>query len=325
MAKQALVLGATGGIGGEVAAKLLARGWRVHALTRHAASRPDNGIRWHGGDALNRDDVLRAAAGSVLIVHAVNPPGYRNWGQWVLPMIANTIAAAEANGARIVLPGTVYNYAAGDRVITEATPQDPDTRKGEIRVMLESRLQQAAAQGRARTLIVRAGDYFGPRSRNSWFAQGLIKPGRPIGAVNLLGTVGHQWAYLPDVAETMLRLVELGDALDDHTVYQMAGHWDGDGEQLVGAIIRASSRPDLAWRRFPWWLVRALAPVVPLMRELREIQPYWRHSLRLANDKLVATLGAEPRTPLDLAVATTLRGLGCLPDVAGAAAEPARA
>ncbi|HSC81373.1 MAG TPA: NAD(P)H-binding protein, partial [Chitinolyticbacter sp.] len=172
MAK-ALVLGATGGIGGEMAAKLLARGWQVEALTRNAADRPDHGIRWHAGDALNRDDVLRAAAGCKLIVHAVNPPGYRNWGRWVLPMVDNTIAAAEANGARIVLPGTVYNYAAGDRVVDEATPQEPDTRKGEIRVALETRLQQAAARGRARVLIVRAGDYFGPRSRNSWFAQAL--------------------------------------------------------------------------------------------------------------------------------------------------------
>ncbi len=45
-----------------------------------------------------------------VIVHAVNPPGYRNWEQLVLPMLHNTIHAAERNGALIVLPGTVYNY-----------------------------------------------------------------------------------------------------------------------------------------------------------------------------------------------------------------------
>jgi hypothetical protein len=38
------------------------------------------------------------------------PPGYRDWARLVLPMIDNTIAAARASGARIVLPGTVYNY-----------------------------------------------------------------------------------------------------------------------------------------------------------------------------------------------------------------------
>ncbi len=45
-----------------------------------------------------------------VIVHAVNPPGYRDWEKLVLPMLNNAIAAAGAVGARIVLPGTVYNF-----------------------------------------------------------------------------------------------------------------------------------------------------------------------------------------------------------------------
>jgi hypothetical protein len=53
---------------------------------------------------------MEAAKGCSVIVHAVNPPGYRNWAQLVLPMLDNTIAAAKAEGATIVLPGTVYNY-----------------------------------------------------------------------------------------------------------------------------------------------------------------------------------------------------------------------
>jgi hypothetical protein len=44
------------------------------------------------------------------IVHAVNPPEYRNWAALVLPMIENTIAAAKTSGARILLPGTIYNF-----------------------------------------------------------------------------------------------------------------------------------------------------------------------------------------------------------------------
>jgi nucleoside-diphosphate-sugar epimerase len=38
----------------------------------------------------------------------------------------------------------------------------------------------------------------------------------------------------------------------------------------------------------------------------------WSQSLRMDNAKLVATLGAEPRTPLDTAVKRTLESLGCL-------------
>ena len=100
----ALVLGATGGIGGEMARQLRDAGWTVRALRRSGEQQIER------RDAMNREDVLAAAEGCSVIVHAVNPPGYRRWGELVLPMLDNTIAAAHANGATIVLPGTVYNY-----------------------------------------------------------------------------------------------------------------------------------------------------------------------------------------------------------------------
>ncbi|MBB3315865.1 uncharacterized protein YbjT (DUF2867 family) [Rhizobium sp. BK181] len=108
----ALVLGATGGIGGEVARKLAARGWRVRALNRDAAKARANvaNFEWIQGDAMKAADLMTAAQGVSLIIHAVNPPGYRNWEKLVLPMLDNAIAAARSVGARIVLPGTVYNF-----------------------------------------------------------------------------------------------------------------------------------------------------------------------------------------------------------------------
>jgi len=72
------------------------------------------------------------------IVHAVNPPGYRNWGKLVLPMIDNSIAAAKAGRARILLPGTIYNYDPDAfPVLREESPQSATTHKGRIRIALE--------------------------------------------------------------------------------------------------------------------------------------------------------------------------------------------
>ena len=107
--RTALVIGAAGGVGGESASALIRHGWRVRALTRRPQPATP-GIEWVAGDAMNAADVLAAAAGAAVIVHAANPPGYRDWDTLVLPMLDNTIAAAGAVGARIVLPGTVYNY-----------------------------------------------------------------------------------------------------------------------------------------------------------------------------------------------------------------------
>lgn len=315
-----LVLGATGGIGGEVARQMRAAGWEVCALTRDVdkARRENAGFSWIKGDALNRQEVLAAAHGCAVIVHAVNPPGYRNWAELVMPMIDNTVAAAIAEGATIVLPGTVYNFGPDAfPVLHEDSPQHPQTRKGAIRVQLEQRLEQASRQG-ARVLIVRAGDFFGARVANNWFAQGLVKPGKPVHAVSYPGAPGvaHQWAYLPDVARTMLELIERRASLDAFARFHMAGHVDTDGTQITQAIQRVVLRrtghqPRVG--RFPWWLMKLIAPFVVTVREMLEMRYLWQTPLLLDNRRLVAALGQEPHTPLEQAVEATLADLGCLP------------
>ena len=58
--------------------------------------------------------------------------------------------------------------------------------------------------------------------------------------------------------------------------------------------------------------MRLLSPFVPLFRELAEVRYLWRLPVRMGNERLTAVLGAEPHTPLDTAVRTTLLDLGCL-------------
>lgn len=227
-------------------------------------------------------------------------------------MIDHTIAAARVCGARVVLPGTVYNFGPDAfPVLCETSAQQPLTRKGQLRAELERRLRAATDDG-VRNLIVRAGDFFGPDAGNNWFAGGLIRPGQAVRTVTYPGAhgIGHQWAYIPDVAETMLRLLEQDDRLPAFAVFHMRGHWDADGTQMTEAIRRAVGRP-IRTRRFPWWALPLMAPFSVLMRELREMRYLWRQPIRMDNAKLVRTLGAEPHTPWDDAVRATLRGLRC--------------
>ncbi len=72
--------------------QLKADGWEVFALTRHIEEGIDQrtGITWLHGDALNRQDVIEAAKDCSVIVHAVNPSGYRRWPDLVLPNLWST-------------------------------------------------------------------------------------------------------------------------------------------------------------------------------------------------------------------------------------------
>ena len=320
----ALVLGASGGIGGAVARALRDAGWTVRALKRGLAAESEHrdGLHWLRGDALDRDDVRRAAQGCAVIVHAVNPPGYQRWQELVLPMLDNTLAAAADVGATLVLPGTVYNYGPDAWPHpAEDAPQRPTTRKGAIRVEMERRLREGAERGAFRAIVLRAGDFFGPGAANSWFSQGLVRPGRPVASVQQPGRdgVGHQWAYLPDVAATMVALIERRARLPAFARFHFGGHWDADGRQMVDAIRRVVLQRGGALprvRRFPWWAVVLGQPVLRFFRELAEMRYLWREPLRMDDARLRAELthdGGVPHTPLDLAVERTLEALGCLP------------
>jgi len=330
--RTALVVGATGGLGAEVARQLLTQGWRVRALTRHAgmaelvaadgsALSGLRGVDWRLGDAMKAADVLDAAQGVQFIIHAANPPRYSHWRELALPMLTHAIEAARASGARLILPGNVYNFGPdAGYCVSEASPQRPLTRKGAVRVEMEQLLRQAAddRQRPVRSLVLRAGDFFGGHAPASWFQTLMVKPGKHLKQVTYPGepNVGHAWAYLPDLAATMIRLMEIDLAdpqrLAPCEVLHFGGHWMARGIDMAEAVRRASGVPTLPIKAMPWGMLMMLTPFVRVLREMREMRYLWQVPLQLDNRKLLALLGQEPHTPQDEAVQQSLIELGCL-------------
>jgi len=317
--RTALVIGATGSFGAHAAMALKKHGWRIRALARDPAAAAakcgaHTPIEWVKGDAMNRADVAAAAAGAQVIVHGANPPGYRNWRGLAMPMLEATIAAAKASGARIVLPGNVYNYApdAGPH-IGETAPQAPATRKGRIRVEMEARLREAAREG-VKTLVLRAGDFFGPAAPTSSLSWLTVSSRGRITRVYAPGPVGvgHAFAYLPDLAETLARLLDREAGLADFDTFHFAGHWLARGDEFAGAIRRATGNAKLPLTPFPWPLIIALSPFNETLRELLETRYLWRRPIGLDDAKLRAFLGTVPATPLDAAMRATLADMGAL-------------
>lgn len=319
--KTALVIGITGSFGGHTAQALLKRGWHIRALARNpeaAAQKagPRTPIEWIKGDAMNPADVMAAAEGASVIVHGANPPGYRNWRGLAIPMLRSTIAAAEHNGARIVFPGNVYNFAPDSGAhIAEDAPQAPVTRKGKIRVEMETMLRIASVEG-AKVLIVRAGDYFGPAAPSSVLGWQTTRGRGRLRSVYATGPgdVGHAFAYLPDVGETTARLLDREADLADFDVFHFGGQWLDRADELAASIRRVTATPKLPIRPFPYAMVYALAPFVETFRELIEMRYLHEKPIGLDNTKLVAFLGSEPHTALDAGIRATLSDMGCLPE-----------
>jgi nucleoside-diphosphate-sugar epimerase len=313
--KTALVIGITGSIGMELAAALMNRGWRVRALHRD----PDKAqgsvsllkpVEWIKGDAMQAADVIAAARDTTLIVHAANPPNYRNWRGLALPMLDNTIAAAKACKATILMPANIYNFGKdAPRVLKENSPQIPSSRKGQVRVEMELQLQKASLQG-VRSIVVRAGDFFGPGAGNSMLTQGMLRSPATARSMFYPGPqeVGHAWAYLPDLADTMVRLVEAQRTLRAYEVFHFRGHWFERGVEMADRVREVPGLNIRKIKPFPWWAVRLTAPFVNVCHEMLEMRYLWQVPLQLDNAKLHATIGAETHTPIASALAATLGG-----------------
>ena len=171
--KTALVLGATGTFGSHAVQALLKHGWRVRALARNPEAGGRQGRSAHADrvDQGRRDERRRRGRGRARAPASSSTPPtrrrYRTGRAWCCRCCERPSPRRRPQGARIVVPGNVYNYApdAGP-AIGEDAPQAPVTRKGKIRVEMEAMLRQAASEG-AKVLILRAGDFFGPRL-DSW-------------------------------------------------------------------------------------------------------------------------------------------------------------
>jgi nucleoside-diphosphate-sugar epimerase len=238
-------------------------------------------------------------------------------------MIESSIAAAKAAGARLAIPGNVYNYGpdAGP-AITEDAPQAPVTRKGAIRVEMERRLRAASEEG-AKVLILRAGDFFGPAAPNSALAWMTLRGKGRVTAVFAPGRadVGHAYAYLPDLAETLARLADAEDRLGAFEVFHFRGHYLERNGDLAKTIRAVTGQPKPPVWPFPWAVVALASPFVETLRELLEMRYLWKRPIGLDNGKLVRFLGEEPTTRLDCALRATLTDMGCLEEPAGGACQ----
>ena len=108
-------------------------------------------------------------------------------------------------------------------VLDETADMQPTSNKGKIRNEIELRLREASDRG-VRTIVLRAGDFFG-RGRGSWFDLVLLKelaknkvtyPG-PLDVV-------HEWAYLPDYIDALIRLATIRDKLGQYEAFGFSGH-----------------------------------------------------------------------------------------------------
>ena len=174
-----LVTGATGFLGGHLAAALVSRGHRVRALSRRTSgldALERLGVEVFRGDLADRESLVRAARGADVVFHAAGRVS--DWGPREAFLAANAegtrnvvAACLEAGVRRLVHLGslTVLGLPRDGRVVSETTPTALPARGDfytESKLAGERCVVDAHGQRGLSTTVVRPGAIWGPGDPN---------------------------------------------------------------------------------------------------------------------------------------------------------------
>ena len=117
-------------------------------------------------------------------------------------VMSNTIEACKRAGAKLIFFDNVYMYGKVNGPMTEATPFNPCSKKGEIRSNIATTLINGWKSGDLTGMIARAADFYGPDSRNGVPNLLVFEPfSRGKKASWLVNdSVPHSYTYTPDEA-----------------------------------------------------------------------------------------------------------------------------
>jgi nucleoside-diphosphate-sugar epimerase len=208
------ILGAGGDVGGKLAGLLAEKNQPFRLVGRNPIPVP-GAAETLAADISDLDQTVRAVAGSS-VVHLLAGLKYdRNVWQELWPRImSNTIEACKRAGARLIFFDNVYMYGKVSGPMTEESPFNPCTKKGEIRAKIAATLIDSWKSGALTGMIARAADFYGPDTHNGVANVLAFEPlSRKKKASWLVNdAVPHSYTYTPDAAQSLVQLAERATA-----------------------------------------------------------------------------------------------------------------
>lgn len=155
------ILGAGGSIGNSLAVGLIKNGEVTRLVSRRKFS--IEGAESVKGDLLSYADTLSAVKDSdVVYLCAGLKYDHRVWADEWPKIMQNVIGVCRNTNIKLIFFDNVYMYGKVDGKMTEGTPYNPCSKKGEVRAKIATMLQNEMKAGTIKALIARAADLYGP-------------------------------------------------------------------------------------------------------------------------------------------------------------------
>ena len=300
------ILGANGTIARELSLALASFSSDIRQVSRNPC-KVNSGDETVVADLLDGRATANAVSGSK-VVYLVAGLQYNLavWQEQWPRVMRNVIAACKQHGARLVFFDNVYAYGRVHGVMTEETPFNSVSKKGEIRAKIATLLLDEMRSGNLQAMITRSADFYGPNAVQSFphaTAFQRLKAGKApqwIGNPNAV----HTFTFTPDASHAVAVLAQSPEA------YGQTWHLPTTKEPLTGeGFVRLAC--ELAGRPCklqvpPRWMLKLLGIFMPVLRENEEMMYQFEHDYRFDSSKIEAAFGMQP-TPYSRGIDACLR------------------
>lgn len=264
-------------------------------------------------DLLDAAQTDTAVAGSdIVYLTAGLPYNIKIWREQWPKLMTNVIEACKRHGARLVFFSNVYPYGAVEGWMTEETPFNPVSKKGEVRAKIEDHLLGEVRNGNLQAMIVRSADFYGPATPLSFLTMMLFENYAKKKSAQWLmrDDVRHSFSYTPDAGRAIALLGNTPHA------YNQVWHVPTDRNALTGKEFIAFTakaygvRPDyLVLKK---WMVRLGGLMDGTIRESVEMLYQSDADYLFDSRKFDTAFGLLP-TSYEEGIAETARAYPSLP------------
>ena len=208
------ILGAGGAIGNKLVKLLVAKNQPFRLVGRNMNATP-GATETLAADLTDKDQTIRAVAGSS-VVHLLVGLKYDHklWQEMWPRIMSNAIEACKRARAKLLFFDNVYMYGKVSGPMTEETPFNPCSKKGEIRAKIATTLINEWKSGALSAMIARSADFYGPDTRNGVPNLLVFEPFAKKQKASWLAndSVPHSFTYTPDAAQSLVQLTERATA-----------------------------------------------------------------------------------------------------------------
>ena len=155
-------------------------------------------------DLTSAEQVMKVVKGSeVVYLTAGLQYNIKIWQEQWPRLMQNVINACKENNARLVFFDNVYMYGKVVGPMTEETPFNPASHKGEVRAKIATMILDEIAKGSLTALIARSADFYGPETQNSFLNMMVFENMKKGKSAQLLisKNLMHSFTYTPDAGK----------------------------------------------------------------------------------------------------------------------------